>query len=132
MTREDAKELLPIIQAYAEGKTIQMKDSSDDCWHDIIGLIKFYDKPDIYRVKPDEVFRPYKDCDEMIADFKKRFSVTVPFCTIPSIWVKSNNDKEFITGVDDNYVRVNVTWYTLDDLFEDYTYLDGSPCGVKE
>ena len=132
MTREDAKEFLPIIQAYAEGKTIQIKDSGDGGWYDMTGLIKFDGLPGIYRIKPEETYKPYKDCDEMIADFMERFNITVPPCTMPSIWVKSNNDKEFITGFDDSNVRINVTWYTLDDLFEDYTYLDGSPCGVKE
>lgn len=29
MTREEAKEMLPIIQAWAEGKTIQVKKKAD-------------------------------------------------------------------------------------------------------
>lgn len=37
MTPERAKELLPIIQAYAEGKTIQWK-SSDGTWRDDLGF----------------------------------------------------------------------------------------------
>ena len=32
MTRENAKELLPIIQAYAEGKVIECKKYIDDGW----------------------------------------------------------------------------------------------------
>ena len=34
MTREKAKQLLPIIQAYAEGKTIQLK-GLDGTWSDL-------------------------------------------------------------------------------------------------
>ena len=30
MTREEAKELLPIIEAYSEGKTIQIWDESKE------------------------------------------------------------------------------------------------------
>ena len=33
MTREQAKELLPIIQVFVEGKTIQVK-ITDDEWED--------------------------------------------------------------------------------------------------
>ena len=35
MTREEAKELLPIIQAWVEGKTIQYFNISEDKWCDI-------------------------------------------------------------------------------------------------
>ena len=35
MTREEAKELLPIIQAYAEGKIIQIYDDVEEVWIDI-------------------------------------------------------------------------------------------------
>ena len=54
MDRERAKELLPIIQAFAEGKTIQRNDRimRDD------SLNKWYDTDDItgkgeYRIKPE-------------------------------------------------------------------------------
>ena len=32
MTREEAKKLLPIIQAFAEGKEIEYYDCNDDDW----------------------------------------------------------------------------------------------------
>ena len=45
MNRQQAKELLPIIQAFAEGKTIQIK-ALDGLWHDDNGGdIRFYAKP---------------------------------------------------------------------------------------
>ena len=34
MNREEAKKLLPIIQAFAEGKTIQWRDPVKDTWVD--------------------------------------------------------------------------------------------------
>lgn len=56
MTREQAKELLPIIQAYAEGKTIQYKarDTGQWCdWKDCLcSDCTFYDDID-YRIKPE-------------------------------------------------------------------------------
>jgi len=35
MTRERAKELAPIIQAYGEGKTIQFRCGDSDTWEDL-------------------------------------------------------------------------------------------------
>ena len=36
MTREEAKELLPVIKAYAEGKTVQIKNKIGR-WADLYG-----------------------------------------------------------------------------------------------
>jgi hypothetical protein len=54
MTRERAKELLPIISAYAEGKTIQYK--RNDVWTDAFYQtdISFDINSTSYRVKPEE------------------------------------------------------------------------------
>lgn len=54
MTREEAKKLLPIIKAYAEGKTIQVIDTTDPCgtWADVVEL-KIYTDFEEYRIKPD-------------------------------------------------------------------------------
>ena len=136
MTREEAKELLPIIQAYAEGKTIQMKTFDNDNWCDTTGLpLNFDCEPRKYRIKPDEIWRPYKDYYEMIEDFKKRFNAIVPSYIMPSIWVKHNSDISIITRFDKSRpegIYINNTYRNFDDLFECYTYLDDSPCGVKE
>lgn len=53
MTREEAKILLPIIQAYAEGKTIQVVDTTDQCgtWEDVVDL-KINTDFEEYRIKP--------------------------------------------------------------------------------
>ena len=50
MTRERAKELLPIIQAFADGKQIQLYMSSEKCWEDACapGFSEACD----YRIKP--------------------------------------------------------------------------------
>lgn len=56
MTREQAKALLPIIQAYAEGKRIQVKYSSheSDQWMDYTGLnLNLHDETWAWRIKPE-------------------------------------------------------------------------------
>ena len=56
MTREEAKELLPIIQAYAEGKDIEILFDSE--W--ITGThLDFTLSPENYRIKPKSKYRPF-------------------------------------------------------------------------
>ena len=64
MTREEAKELLPIIQAFAEGKTIQYYDSLMD-----IADLEDCENPDFenltyqFRIKPEPTYRTFKDAE---------------------------------------------------------------------
>lgn len=52
MTREEAKQLLPVIQAFAQGKTIQFK-IGDFTWEDCGGEPSFVWPGSHYRVKPE-------------------------------------------------------------------------------
>lgn len=51
MTREHAKQLLPIITAFAEGKKIECKFTSGD-WVEA-GDLAFDSCPEFYRIKPE-------------------------------------------------------------------------------
>lgn len=68
MTREEAKELLPIIQAFAEGKEIEFRSKGfDEEWrkvNEIPGLS--YSSFD-YRIKPEPRCRPFKDGRRVLA-----------------------------------------------------------------
>ena len=82
-------------------------------------------------------FRPYKDVDEMVEDFMKRFNVYVQPYEMPLIWVKTKDaDKKYLIVRFASALTIchNIEVYTitLEDLAEAYTYLDGSPCGMKE
>ena len=81
--------------------------------------------------------RPYRDSDEMVEDFKKRFNVKVPPYEMPLIWIKiKDTDKKYLIVRFASALTIchNVEVYTptLEDLVEGYTYLDGSPCGIEE
>lgn len=81
--------------------------------------------------------RPYKDTDEMVEDFKKRFNVCVQPYEMPLIWIKlKDTDKKYLVVRFASSLTIchNVEVYapTLEDLVEGYTYLDGSPCGIEE
>ena len=51
MNKEEAKDFLPLVQALAEGKTIQYCDHDGD-WLDI-PIPAFSKKPERYRIKPE-------------------------------------------------------------------------------
>jgi hypothetical protein len=53
MNKENARLFLPLVQALADGKTIQHKMSKN--WTDIDDhvVIGFYDHPENYRIKPE-------------------------------------------------------------------------------
>ena len=75
MVKEQAKELLPIIQAFAEGRTVQYYYGAD--WIDISpdGAVDFSDNPSNYRIKPepDKNQLPIKDGDIMMTMGKRAF-----------------------------------------------------------
>ena len=62
MTREEIKELLPIIQAFAEGKQIEVKRKNE--WFGIGDDIYFSESPSDYRIKPEPKYRPFKNQEE--------------------------------------------------------------------
>lgn len=49
MNRERAKELIPIIQAFAEGRQVQVRIGKD--WHDLEDAV--WDDDNEYRIKPE-------------------------------------------------------------------------------
>ena len=87
-----------------------------------------------YRVKPEEKqYRPYISSAEMIADFKDRFNVKCPSYAEPLIWVefKQQDCRFLITGIFSHSVKINGTLCMLENLFNCYTYRDGSPVGME-
>lgn len=80
--------------------------------------------------------RPYKDTDEMIDHFCRHFNLIPQDHRLPTLWVKNNDNKYLITRVSENTVTMcfekNVFTFGLRILLDDYTWLDGSPCGIEE
>ena len=123
MTREQAKELLPIIQAWAEGKTIEIYNNTE--WQDlIIESIKFDCKPSCYRIKPEPKYRPFKTKEECWNEMMKHQ---------PFGWVKSKRTKfnNLIESVSDE-IYLNGICVSYENAFRGHEYLDGTPFGIKE
>ena len=69
MNREKAKVLLPIIQAFSEGKQIQWFKPDSDEWIDVVGgdNVDFEDLAEsnvAYRIKTETKYRPFKNTEE--------------------------------------------------------------------
>ena len=84
-------------------------------------------------VKKETKYRPYKDTEEMIADYKERFKVDkVPSFCMPLIWVTESGICSLITSITLDHVIVYEEVLSMEGLLETCTYLDGSPCGKVE
>ena len=84
-----------------------------------------------------ENWRPYKDVNELITAWQKKTGITARPNTMPLIWVKYKNPPNEvvnITGVDNlnNEIYLIDLWKSLRTLFDNFTFLDGTPCGIKE
>ena len=126
MTREQAKELLPIIQAYAEGKTLQYRvNNENNEWKDINNPA-FNDLSSEYRIKPEPTYRPFKSRDECWSEMSKHQ---------PFGWVKVKNSKIPYTIVKvDNFHIVTALHpeRSFINSFSEYVFADGTPFGIKE
>ena len=124
MDRKQAKELLPIIQAFAEGKTILVQEDID--WRYLSDDADFNLNPLRYRIKPEPKYRSFANAEECWQEMKKHE---------PFGWVKYKTDDvySFICKVEEDrcYFAVNVYW-AFDTILEKYTFADGTPFGIKE
>ena len=126
MNRQQAKELLPIIQAFAEGKTIQIK-SLDGLWHDDEGGdIRFYAKPQNYRIKPEPKYRQFKNKKECWEEMLKHR----PFGWIKDASVICNVVSIREDGIITN-TNVGNNWYDFENSFH-LKFVDDTPFGIKE
>ena len=123
MKRTNAKELLPIIKAYAEGKTIQFF-SLEKKWVDR-EYPNFDDDPSNYRIKQEPKYRPFKSVEECWNEMQKH----QPFC-----WIITNTTENFeqITYVGPNIISLSDSNLNFSTAFDKYKFADGTPFGIKE
>ena len=125
MNRKEAKELMPIIQAFAEGKTIQYYDSLIDIadWEDCENP-NFENLTYKFRIKPETTYRTFKDAEECWKEMKKHQ---------PFGWVKSTlfKDLDLVKRVTTLYVEINRDIIDYKDALDKFTFADGTNFGVK-
>lgn len=129
MTREQVKQVLPLMQAFAEGKTIQTKNGSR--WIDIdsdkdqLILDSVVAYQDCFRVKPKDVYRPFKNTEECWQEMKNHQ---------PFGWVKSQGQLRLIVRLVDGIFQLDNydTPLSFNDGKRLMTFTDGTPFGIKE
>ena len=134
MTTEEAKRRAELYSALAEGKTIQVQNPNGK-WEDlkIEGLDHLYDC-NKYRIKPEIKYRPFKSQEECWNEMLKHQ---------PFGWVKSKkSERHFFIGSvlwNNDFNDVFVTFAcdgmlgrSSKSMFEDFTFDDGTPFGIKE
>lgn len=115
ITKENAKDYLPLIKALSEGKEIEYKDYKDE-WG-VIEKFTFSDEPSHYRIKPEIKHRPFKSKEECWEEMKK-FQ--------PFSWVKDKYTDQY------SIISILEKSTDFDFLFRTYTFIDGTPFGIKE
>lgn len=130
MTREETKELIPIIQAFADGKTIEFFKQGE--WMELNDP-DFMWSADKYRIKPEPKYRPFKDEEECWQEMLKHQ---------PFGWVKKIDGgyKQIMAIHIDIFNRhcadfagqTGTACFEFEYIYKNYTFNDGTPFGIKE
>ena len=127
ITREQAKELLPIIQAFAEGKQIQDKIEGVTDWVDTDEINFEYEGQKIkHRIKPEPKYRPFETQEECWNEMLKHQ---------PFGWVRSKKCKALlwnVTSINKDDITIICDYYKFHRAFECFEFTDGTPFGIKE
>ena len=126
MTRKEVKEMLPVLQAFADGKTIESRCIKGDksLWYD--DEDPSFDNDLEYRIKPQTNYRQFKDAEECWQEMQKHK---------PFGWVKWNDVRYNIYVVSSTSVcLINGNCENMDFAYayQKLTFSDGTPFGVKE
>ena len=137
MDRNQAKEFYPILQAFAEGKTIETRREptidngvTEDGWYEFndwteMKELEYWVNVE-YRIKPEPKYRPFADAEECWAEMQKHQ---------PIWWVKLKDTESgyhMLKGIASQVViGFNENPFSYKKVFEDYTFADGTPFGVK-
>lgn len=123
-----AKDLLPIIKAHAEGKTIQYysRTAFNSTWKDCESEdIDFEDEDYEYRIKPEPKYRPFKDAEECWKEMQKHQ---------PFGWIKFKSKEDgyihFETIKNDGIFFDSLS-LTFKEALEYYTFIDNTSFGIK-
>ena len=124
MTREEAKEMLPIIQAWADGKIIQVREKGR--WVELC-IDDFTRSPDMYRIKPEPKYRPFKNQEECWTEMLKHQ---------PFGWIRNNDTQRLCNigsiGRNNCGVVIDKSILYFDLAFNTCNFIDGTPFDIKE
>ena len=125
MTREEVKEMLPVLQAFAEGKTIESRCIKGDTslWYD--DEDPSFDNDFEYRIKPEPKYRRFANAEECWQEMQKHqpFGYT---------YDRFNGIRDCITKVATTGVSYDSpTVISFEEVFDKFVFADGVPFGIK-
>lgn len=126
MNRKQAKEMLPIIKAFAEGKGVETKTGSG--WISIENM-SFAGNPDSYRIKPEPKYRPFANAEECWNEMLKH----QPFGVVKDKYYTNYQVHRAFTCLITN--GCDFGGYedeTFESCFKNLLFADGLPFGVKD
>ena len=100
----------------------------DGMWYDNKDMLKFDSSPQNYRIKPEPKYRPFKNAEECWEEMQKHQ---------PFGWIKSKDDSTlskfmFIDSLRNDEVSISNVDFNYNDLVKYYTFIDGTPFGIKK
>lgn len=140
MTREEAKEFYPFLQAFAEGKIIETrrKPTADNNGVTKDGWFEFNDWTEMkeleywvnveYRIKPEPKYRPFKDAEECWQEMLKH----QPFGVVKDKYFANYQTHRAFTCLVTNGCHFRgYEDETFESCFKNLLFADGLPFGVK-
>lgn len=132
--KREIQRLFPILEAIKEGKTIQWRDTG--IWRDIDGdnegfcLDTMTRRTDLYRIKPESKYRPFRNADECWNEMKKH----QPFGWVESSKTGAKYEIQCLKrgGGGKIYSYDDIFFSNFEEFFEDYKFDDGTPFGILE
>lgn len=126
MTREETKQRIAVMQAYVDGKQVQVYDISLSKWFDTDAPSWFASSQ--FRIKPEPKYRPFDNGEECWLEMLKHqpFGFVI-FNECYTCIVSVSNIDVSMTNMSGDIIT-----QPFGDLIEDYTFADGTPFGIKE
>lgn len=130
MHRNKLKSILPALEAFANGKTIQFRSEKRE-WTDLLDdeivIDPWYD----YRLKPDSKYRPFSSQKECIGEMMKHQPVG---------YVQGDGSVLYVLMVDDSYIyhlsngaiQKEVVFTPFMEAMKHMKFLDGTPFGIED
>lgn len=122
MTKEQAKHLAEVLNAYAEGKPIEAL--LDGEWGEVDLNEYSFDENESYRIKKTPKYRSFKNAFECFNEMQKHQ---------PIGWLYWNNVFGHIPEIGVGYVEFDSCVYSFVEAFnKGFIFADGKPFGIKE
>ena len=122
MTKEKAKQMAEVLNAYAEGKPIEVL--LDGEWGEVDLNEYSFDERESYRIKKTPTYRPFKNAIECLCEMQKHK---------PFGWLCWNKVFMPITKIRPESIEIDGDFYGSGEVLDKkITFADGQPFGIKE